>query len=231
MNINEHISHIQSVINKGNPSDDRRVSDEHIYHLMNVYRARLIWEKQNKFYKLSPFNYQYIHCIPLEEAELNECECYKTGCVVLKSKYILPNILSYRNNMLIKITLLDGTPVSQSSIAKVKYRKYKKTNKDSFVWFIHDKKLVIIGDNRLKTVAVSAIFEDPSKLAELSECDSEGVNTGFKCFDIMNEEYPIDSEMVSAMYQMILNDLGMLYKYPQDDENNAKSTEITNDKE
>jgi len=230
MTLNEHISHIQSVVNKGIPSDDRRVSDEHIYHLLKVYRSRLIWEKQNKFNKLSAFNYQTIYCLPLELVELNECKCYSTGCVTLKSKCDLPKVLSYRNDLIIKVTLLDGTSVSKTSIAKVNYARFRKTPMP-FGWFIHNGKLVIIGDKRLKVVTVTAVFEDPLALQDMCSCTEEGEETPVMCYNVLDEDFPLDAEMVSSLYKLVLEDMDMFYRYPQDDENNAKSTEISQDKE
>ena len=231
MTLNEHISHLQSIANKGLASDDKRLQDEHLYHLLKIYRARLIWEKQNKFYKLSPFNYQTIDCMPLELAELNDCACYKTGCVTLKSKCDLPKILSYRNNMLIKVTLLDGTPVSQTSIAKVNMAKYRKTKLAKYGWFIHDNKLVVVGDKRLKVVTVTAIFEDPTALIDMCQCTISGEETAAPCYDVLDQDFPIDAEMVPMLYKLAIEDLGIFYKFPQDDENNAKSVEISQDKE
>jgi hypothetical protein len=111
------------MLNKGVPSDDKRLEDEHIYHLMKLYRSRLIFDKQNKFYKLSPFNYQVIPCLPLIQEELNDCDCYETGCVILKSKCDIPKVLSYRNNIMIKVTMLDGSTISATSITKQNYKK------------------------------------------------------------------------------------------------------------
>jgi hypothetical protein len=230
MTLNDHVSHIQSVLNKGLASASKNVQDEQIYHLLKVYRARLIWDKQNKFNKLSPFNYQTIHCLPLELVELNECKCYETGCVTLKSKCELPQILSYKHNLLIKVTLIDGTSVTQTSIKQMN-NNFRKTKLTKFGWFIHDNKLVITGDKRLKVVSVTAVFEDPTALEDFCECTIDGEETDITCYDVLEQDFPMDTEMVSGLYRLVLEDFGMLYKYPDDVENNAKSTEISQDKE
>ena len=231
MIINDHISHIQSLFSKGIASDDVRLEDEHIYHLMKLYRNKLIFDKQNKFYKLSPFNYQTIGCLPLVQEELNDCDCFETGCLVLKSKCEIPKALMYRNDILLKVTTLDGVSISATSITKQNYKKYRKVQLSKFGWFIHNNRLVIVGDIRLKVVSIKGIFEDPRSLQNICPCDDEGNELEGSCFNPLEDEFPIDSDLVPVMYKMIIEDLRLMYSYPEDNENNAKSNEITNDKE
>lgn len=229
MIINEHISHLQSMVNHGNPSDDNRLEDEHVYHLMKMYRSRLIHDKQNKFYKLSPFSYQTIACLPLIQEELNDCDCFETGCLVLKSKCDIPKTLSYRNNTILKITSIDGRTIPVTSITKETYKKYRKTSINKFGWFIHNNKLIVVGDLRLKVVTLTGIFEDPLALKDVCSCDDGAISA--PCFDPLEDDFPIDIELVPIMYKLILEDLGLMYKYPEDNENNSKSNELSQDKE
>ena len=231
MTINEHISHIQSVINKGLASDDKRVSDEHIYHLMKIYRARLLWEKNNKGQKINVFNYQTIPCLPLIPSELNDCDCYSSGCIILRSKYKLPTILNGRNKMLIKVTTLNGDVISETTISKQKYNKYKKTKFTGFYYILHNGYLFIIGDLRLKVVTVTFLLEDPLELSTICDCSVEGEELESFCYDPLNEDFPLDSELTSTLYKLVLEDMGLLYRYSEDNENNSKSNEVAQEKE
>jgi hypothetical protein len=230
MTINEHIAHIQTLFNSGLASDDKKLSDMHIYHLLKLVRSRLLYEKQNKMYKISDFSFQYIPCLKLEEGFLNDCPCVPQDCPVLVSKP-LPKPLNWRNGYMLKVTTLDGVTIPEMSLAKYKYQKYRKTQLSKYGWFIHDGRLIVVGDLRLCLVSIKGLFEDPTELEGISICDSEGNETPAKCYDVTTDEFPIDTELVDTMYKLVTDQLGLAYQLPQDNENNAKSVETAQGKE
>jgi hypothetical protein len=230
MTINEHIGHIQILFNSGVPSDDKKLSDEHIYHLMKIVRSRLLYEKQNKMYKLSERSYQYIPCLKLEEGVLNDCPCYNDDCTVLFSCE-LPSILNWRNNIFLHVTTIDGETIPQTTLKKSNYSKYKKVQLNKHSWFIHNNRLVVLGDIRLCVVSLRGIFEDPLALEHISLCNTEGEDLNVPCYDPMSDNFPMEPELIDVMYKLIVEELKMLYSLPQDNENNAKSVEAVQGKE
>ena len=228
--INEHISHIQTVFNSGIASDDKKLSDMHIYHLLKVVRARLLYEKQNKMYKISDQTFQYIPCIKLEEGFLNDCPCVPQDCPVLVSQE-LPKLLSWRNNIFLQVTNISGDTIPQISLKQVNYLKYRKTKLSKFGWFIHNNRLIVVGDLRLCLISLRGLFEDPTELEAISMCDSEGNTTPAVCYNVDEDEFPLDSELIDVMYKLVIEELKQAYGFPQDNENNAKAVEATQGKE
>lgn len=231
MTIQDHISHIQAIVNSGVPSDDKKFADEHIYHLMKINRGRLLYDKQNKNYKLSTFNFQYLECFPLEEGYLNDCPGIPQDCKVLVSKKKLPKIISWRNGLILKVMNLRGRTIPQTDLSRSNYSKFRKTKTSRYSWFIHNDRLVVTGDLRLCVIALKFIAEDPLDLANYNVCDESGEDTGIPCFDPMVDNFPLDIELVDPMYKLIFQDLQFGMQLPNDNENNAKSVEAVQGKE
>jgi hypothetical protein len=197
---------------------------------MKVVRARLTYEKANKNYKLTDQSFQFIPCLKLDEGYLNECPCVKPDCTISMSCE-LPKILNWRNNVLLHVTTLEGNTIPQISLKKMQYQKYKKANFSKYGWFIHNNRLVVVGDIRLCIVSLKGLFEDPLELENINICNTEGQDLGIPCYDPTTDEFPIDSELVEIMYKLVFEDLKLMYGLPNDNENNAKSVEGVQGKE
>jgi len=230
MKLMDYITHVQTVFNSGVPSDDKKLSDEHIYHLLKTARVRLLYEKQNKMYKISDRSFQHIPCLKLEEGYLAECHCLPPGCAVLMSCE-LPTAMSWRNNIIMHVTTMQGETIPQISLKKSNYLKYKKVQLNKYGWFIHNNRLVVVGDTRLCLVSVNFIAEDPLELTGINHCNTEGEDLGIPCYDPTTDEFPIDAELVDIMYKLVFEDLKLMYGLPNDNENNAKSVEGVQGKE
>lgn len=228
--IAEHIYSIQNVLNKGVKSDDSRVSDRLILHFMNIARVLLIKRKADKRKFLGPSNRQGF-CMPLcEDTFINCCNMPSITCPLLKGQYKIPKAITGRTNLYVKVYYLSGQEIGRTTISAFRDRQYSLTKKDKPGWFISNDYLYIAGipNNMLKAVWVEGLFEKPEEIGDIISCGSDGETT---CYDINEEEYPIDGELVEPMYQVAMQYLSQQFKYPDDNVNNAKSTEITNDKE
>lgn len=227
MLVGEVISSIRALLSRGQPSDDLRWNEPLIYHSVKTVRARLIKNKKDKFQELSPFTYQTLECFPLDWTTLYDCPCYTVDCKYLVSRYDLPTILSYRNGLLIdSVRTLAGKKIDRLDLTEVEYNKYSKTKKNALGWFIHNNKLVIVGNSKLKVITVRAIFDDPLALSEVPVCDSDGAESGDTCFNPRTSDFPIEQEMINDLEMMVVEKI-MKYgeRNVQDNENNAKARE------
>ena len=230
MTILEHVYAIQNIINKGIRSDDARVSNELVLHFMNVSRLLLLKREADKRKAQNPANYQGL-CVPLCESTWVECCNLPSDltCPILKSKFKIPRAITGRTNLYFKVSYLSGQEIGRTTHRAFRYNEYTLTKKFKPGWFILNDYLYISGvrNNDLRTVWVDALFEDPTALADITTCDTATQ----ACYEPDTESYPIDGHLVDPMYKMVLQYLGMAYKFPEDNENNAKSNELVNDKE
>lgn len=229
MKINEAIARLQTILNKGVPSDDTRYAEEFLYSLLKTMRAKRIRQKLDQYVYLSPFNFSTIECLPLELGHFSDCPCFTSNCWILRSKVKLPKIMNHRSGLMIQsVSTIDGRVLSGSTAEKEEFSKYTMTGntKDRLVYFIHNDRLYIKGSTTLKVVSVTALFEDPLDLTTINACDPNGEELEATCFDPLDEDYPIDMDIFDDVEAMILDKIlkGM---EPQqvDDENDAKAAE------
>lgn len=216
--LSEHIYHIKEVLSHGIPSDDTRLSDRHIYHILKYLRGKKIKEKAERNTLLSPFLYQSIDCFPIEIAQPHDCGCIDTGCRVLKSTQDLPRYFTVRNRDLVEVRTMFGDKIDYIPITKAKYRKYRRVQGNGMYWYIHNRKLVVVDpNNALERVSVEGIFQDPLDLSEITSC---GETT--ECYNPYTMNFPMDESLVADIYALSYTELlKIMMTVPTDMSNNA----------
>jgi len=114
---------------------------------------------------------------------------------------------------------LDGRVLAKTSVTANKYAQYSVTNADPKPgWFIHDQYLYVINNKTLEKILLNSLFDDPEQISQIN-CNTSGET----CADYMDTEFPVDSELVSPMYELTMKFLvNSLSLPPKDNENNAK---------
>lgn len=67
---------------------------------------------------------------------------------------------------------------------------------------------------------LNALFDNPEEIYQ-KNCPTSGTN----CSDFMDEQFPIDSDLIDPMYKLTLQMLMVGMKNPTDLENNAKDAQ------
>lgn len=218
--LQHHQFFIQNLLNKGAMSDDSRFTNRLIAHALKQARNRLLKIKLDKYDFISDSNYQAI-CVPLEKQPYYDCSCItdNNSCDILKSVNVLPKDLVAKWGSSIEVYQLNGHSIPYISPITNVYAPYSITNSDKSRkgWFIENGHLCILNNSKLKLVVIRAIWEDPEEAFNYSSCE--------ECNLSMNEQFPIDGELVFPMYQLTLELLGVAMKVPEDDRNDSKAVE------
>ena len=217
--LNEHIFHLKEVLSHGAASDDSRLSDRHIYHILKYLRAKKVKEKADKSHQLSPFLYQAVDCFPMELAEPQDCGCIITGCKVLKSTYELPTVITARNRILLNVYTLLGEKIDYLDKSRVKRLHLTRTMKDKRFWYLHNNYLIVVDpDNMLENVSIEGIFQDPMDLMNISSCAANNNS----CYDPYTEDFAMPDEISQEVYAMSYTELyKIMMMLPQDLTSNA----------
>lgn len=214
MTTRQHVYAIKNLLSGGPSSDDFQFSNRLIAHFLQVARTLLIEQKANKYIPISPQSYQS-WCVELEKGSYhNCCDTPQSNCELLKSTIKIPKFLSTRFGDLIKVTDMNGTPVSKTSPTTQRLSKFSITNKIPKVgYFIHDNYLYIVANKSLKKVLLNNVFFDPSEIQTLN-CSSD---TG-SCIDPFDVDFPIDADLIAPMYELTLKYLtsSRLHDYEND---------------
>ena len=209
-----------------NASDDAYFTEDHIIFLFNKYRSMFI----HRYYKnelVIPESLKQTICIDLEK----DYDCI-AGKETLKSADKIPDIIEFGHSSTGGITLGLGDYYSNYRLTYVPFQRFPFTNANRFLKRIiyidisPDRKLNINVEGNpdaslLEKVNITAVFEDPSVVAEYS-CDP----TEAAC-DILDRRVYLDNTLQAVVIKAVVQDISFgLYK-PKDNVNNAKD-ELSN---
>lgn len=216
MTLLEHVYAVRDILSRGLASDDASYSLRLIAHFLKTSRALLLEQKADKYYYISEQSFQSL-CVALEKGQFhNCCEGPSANCTLLKSKSPIPKFLNTRWGDFAKVMTLDGRTLSKTSMTTNRFSEYSLSNKTPKIgWFIHDNHLYVINNDFLETILLNSLFDDPEEISNLN-CPSSDTN----CVGFMQEDFPIDPDLVNAMYKMTLEFL-TLQTPPKDSENDA----------
>lgn len=229
--LKEHIYAVKNLLERGLASDDSRLSERFIAFLLKGARSQLLKEKINKYKEVSPLSYQTI-CVPLELSTYHECDCLpkEVGCKILKSKCHIPRELVSKWGSSLTVLTASGRILDMSSLTQNDLTKYSDSNKKpKLAYFIENQHIYVMNDTKLKMVLLSAIWDDPEIVKEFCGCNSN--NPDEPCYDPLNDDFPIDSELARPMRLLVVQELQNQYRMPEDNLNNAKSVDAGQDKE
>jgi hypothetical protein len=232
MKLKEIIQRVQSLYSKGVQSDDSRLSNRHIYNKILTLRSRLIAQQHNKKQKISQWNYQTIPCIELIKVPANDCPCIPPiGCDVLRSKYELPEPLTGLSNYIIQsvFTIDRSIRLDEISVSAVNYQKGNKYSSKKINYYIHNNYIYVTASSssihNLKFITLTAIFEDPFKANEFKTFCDEGCTDCKKCNDFLEEDFPIDNDLIDTVVEMCIPELIQLFSQNIEDlTNNSRDS-------
>lgn len=225
----EIIQRIQSAYSKGVSSDDSRLTRRAIYSKIKTLRIRLLVQELNKKKPLNIWNYQTIPCIELEEVAVHNCPCIvPDGCTILRSKHKLPRILSSLFGNAIKgVYSLARKEISPIEISAVEYLSAGRYTNNTPRYFLQDGYLYVV-NSKLQVVTITAIFEEPLEAKNFpSVCPGQDCRDCNKCVDPLEQDFPLDGELVDVLVEMAKSELVNTYlQVPQDNRNNANDERL-----
>ena len=207
-------------------SNDRYFEEEHIIFLAEKYRALLLKQRYSDMRRsIAESNLQTI-CIDLN---LSSTECICDGEVYLKSTTTIPDILNIGG--IYSSTKVTPINVFNSILTFVNYERFQFVGYNKWLQNIiyctigGDKYLYLKSNNPqykyLKQVQLTGLFESPSEAYKL-QCSE----TSTSC-NILDNYFPIESNFVPQLINMIVKELnGSIYR-PKDNINDS-SDELSN---
>lgn len=223
MLLKELLQRLQSVYNKGVPSQSKRLSDRHIYNKLLTLRSKLLYQQVSKKQKISDFNYSVIDCIELEEVPHINCPCVpRTGCNVMRTKYPLPKPVSNFSSHLIEyVCSIDKkTRFTESSAIEYQYKSHNKYTHSLPVYIIENNFGYFYGNNIPKAVSIKLLLSDPiTAYSHPTLCSTEGLIVD-NCIDIREINFPIDDHLLEDMLELAKQEIKELLLIEDDTRNN-----------
>jgi len=214
-----HVYAIKNLLNHGPASDDFNYSDRLIAHFLQVARAKLIEQKADKYNFIAEQSYQDL-CVDLELSNYHGCcGAAELDCKIMKSTLEIPKFLNSRWGNFLKVTDLEGTVIPELNLTQSKLSKYGLAPSTTG-WFLSNNHIYIVNNKMLTKILLNALFDDPDSVHKKNCPDQPDGST---CVSFLNTEFPIDSDLVSPMYELVIKFL--MLTSANDLENNARDTQ------
>lgn len=224
--IQSHISEIRTRLRQ--TSDDSIFSDLYIYKKLLDCRAMLLKQRIDKGNKVSIYAVQKL-CYELEISEYNDCHCLTvTEDKCHKTKNTVPDVISNKYADIINITSLDGTvSIDHATPSEVRMFQYSKTKSNKAFWDYQNGNIAIFGyPASAKSIYINAVFYDPLRAVENSQCPVSAVDLSFGLNCNPNPEvveFPLNPDLNDTLYDLVLSKLTPMFKIPEDRTNNSES--------
>jgi hypothetical protein len=220
------IQKVQSLYSKGVQAQTSRLSNRYIYSKLTTARSRLVTNEAKKNQKVSQWTYQTIPCIKLIEVPLNECPCtLQSGCMILRSKYPIPSIMTGTSKPLIQsVTGLEGrmvlTDVEYEDKKYAKGNKYTATNPDYFFRNVGTENYIYVTVTlRIPSITITALFDNPIDVYTYPSCDE---TNPYECIEYLDLEFPMDGDQIDSLIELAATELiDRFVSMRQDDSNNS----------
>ena len=217
--IGEHISNIRMLIRQYGRTPEG-YTDEGLYSLFSVCRATILKQQFQKLNYIPDDNWLSF-CMSLEKDKWHNCNCVpdSLNCIVLKSKYPIPPVISGVNTSKIRISTLGGKQINL--LSEDDWRRKKERNPSDYYGSIINSYLILWNvPLTLRVVNITGVLADPLDLQDVPNCDEDG-NTNGLCFDPLITDYPLQEEFVKPAYDLVLQLLGISLQIKQDTTNNS----------
>lgn len=221
MTINQYISDLRQLI-KENGRDDNVYTDPFLYSLLNGARSTLLEQNSNKLNHISEWDWQQFP-IKLIPDKSHLVGCIIPGCDILRSQYKIPRALLTNMKSMFDISTFDYTLINFGSEQDFQNTKYDDIKKKTTSASIINDYLIIWNNLKLKMVLLNGIWEDVLEWQNIPQCDNEGNFTTENCFDIRTSELKISRTLQLAIYQMVMEKLGISFKLNEDITNDSNS--------
>jgi hypothetical protein len=188
-------------------ADDEPISERQLENWIHQYRAKLLKQDLDKGKYLNPDyiqEYQDEDGNPLSivpnEQELRTV--YRTSVQIPKTID-----LNYKSGI-IYLGDVNGNRIQLVPEARVNFQQYKKITSNSTIAYLKDRYVYLYNHNGLQYIRLRGVFEIPTEIPG---------------YDLDEDKYPIPVNLLPTLKEMILkNELGIIYKAPNDDENDTE---------
>lgn len=211
----EIIYSVKTILRGGLITDDDDISDRQVAFLIDAARARLLRQQYDKRQSISENSIQHIKCMDLEEADTSFDPNFNMDCLVYKTVLPLPKFIEGKNRDLItsiQPTNLGSLPYEFIHYTRLPYARATRFKRPLAVLF--NNYMYLIDSPYTEMISVSGVFENPNDLSNYTDCENAS------CFD-WDVQYPVSAHLVDPIVRMVVEELTLTLKVPQDKTNSG----------
>jgi hypothetical protein len=234
MNLKTHIDALKQLMHGGIPSDDRRLSDGFLSHILFAVRNDLLRKRLDKGTQLSEEVYNTI-CMDVSDSKFHNCNCAEGGCDVKRSVFKIPSVLMTKRGATLKVMNLNGEVIDSLSIDTNKYAKehglVQRTRSSNIFdisqmnWYTHNNYIFVQNNPHIKKILVKGVFTESIANLNLEQCTGLNNNTTTCVYPYSDSGF-IDQDLLPVLYSMCLQLINRPVQDKASDEVDATITPV-----
>lgn len=194
------------------------ISDRQVEYWIHQYRALLIKQDIDKNKTPNPDYIQEIKGLHLSPVDITEIPGKAIGKYVLKTDLQLPKTIDFNfKSGFTYIGTANGREIQYVPQSRSIWQQYKYYTNNDPVAYLKNRYLYITSGDVLEYIDVRGIFEIPTEVSQF-------VNpvTGTPSYDVNTDKYPIPTNILPVLKEMILKkELGIMTNQPSDVTNDS----------
>lgn len=194
------------------------ISDRQVEYWIHQYRALLIKQDIDKNKTPNPDYIQEIKGLHLSPVDITEISGKAIGKYVLKTDLQLPKTIDFNfKSGFTYIGTANGREIQYVPQSRSIWQQYKYYTNNDPVAYLKNRYLYITNGDILEYIDVRGIFEIPTEVSQF-------VNpvTGTPSYDVNTDKYPIPTNILPVLKEMILKkELGIMTNQPSDITNDS----------
>lgn len=199
------------------------ISDRQVEYWIHQYRALLLKQDSDKNKTPNPDYIQEIKGLHLTPVDATEISGKEIGKYVLKTDLQLPKTIDCNfKSGFTYIGTADGKELQFAPQSRTRWQQYKTyTNNDPLV-YLKNRYLYIVNGDIIEYIDIRGIFEIPTEVSQF-------INpiTGTPNYNVDTNKYPIPTNMLPTLKQMILKqELGIMTNSLSDVSNDSANNTL-----
>ena len=194
------------------------ISDRQVEYWIHQYRALLIKQDIDKNKTPNPDYIQEIKGLHLSPVDITEISGKSIGKYVLKTDLQLPKTIDFNfKSGFTYIGTSNGREIQYVPQSRSIWQQYKYYTNNDPVAYLKNRYLYISNGDILEYIDIRGIFEIPTEASQF-------VNpvTGTPSYDVNTDKYPIPTNILPVLKEMILKkELGIMTNQPSDVTNDS----------
>lgn len=171
MTIKTVVDGLKYRLNGGAASDDRRLSDKYLEHVIVSARNTLLRQKKDKKQEIPEYLYTYL-CTDVVDSPFHNCNCEEGFCIYKATTLSIPSFID------LQVLNLNGEAINEMCIDTHKYKlKHAKTGKGGMNYEYKNGKIFLYNAlPQLKKIMIKGIFSEEIKAME--SCPTSSTTSG-----------------------------------------------------
>jgi hypothetical protein len=209
--LNEIISDIYQIYFNSKPSDENQLSRNEVEFWIHQYRAMLIKQDLDKGRDINESYMQTLPALKLVSVDYGADGGIETGINRYITEEKIPSLLDLHYKLPLIVYTLTDDEIQLMPESRASWQRYRKYTSEAARAYYTNNHIYIEGCDLLEYIKVKGVFNNPVEVITMFG----------DCFDA-DSEYPIPSNMVPVLRQMILQrELGIMQQQGSDVVNNA----------